>query len=331
MSVKIIAEIAQGYEGNQRQTLELTKAALSTNCDVIKFQCLYADETAVPSYVHYDFFKKLEMNISVWRSVNDLIKKKKKELMLNISGFKSLNVAKQLNLKSIKLHTTHFFFNDLISEIKNQFENLYFSIGGIELYEIKKFIERHKLYKKSFKGRINFTYGFQSNPTPIEKNNIFKLQSYIKTFPEFNFGFEDHTSKSNELKFITPLLALPLGIKHLEKHLTLKDRVIEDSESALNPEEFKKFVYNVRIFEKALGDGNLKLNNEELEYRKKMLKVVTANRNIKKFEKLKKKDLLLKRVGNSDYSFLNEVESVIGKKLKKNINKFDPISTKDLI
>ena len=58
MSVKIIAEIAQGYEGNQRQTLELTKAALSTNCDVIKFQCLYADETAVPSYVHYDFFKK---------------------------------------------------------------------------------------------------------------------------------------------------------------------------------------------------------------------------------------------------------------------------------
>ena len=49
MSIKIIAELAQGYEGNPRQTIELTKAALKTNCDIIKFQCLYADETAVPN------------------------------------------------------------------------------------------------------------------------------------------------------------------------------------------------------------------------------------------------------------------------------------------
>ena len=31
MSVKIIAELAQGYEGNPSQTIELTKAALKTN------------------------------------------------------------------------------------------------------------------------------------------------------------------------------------------------------------------------------------------------------------------------------------------------------------
>ena len=37
MRTKIIAELAQGYEGNPRQTLELTKAALRSNCDVIKF------------------------------------------------------------------------------------------------------------------------------------------------------------------------------------------------------------------------------------------------------------------------------------------------------
>ena len=39
--------------------------------------------------------------------IND--KKTKKELMLNISGFKSLKIAKDLNLNSVKLHTTHFF------------------------------------------------------------------------------------------------------------------------------------------------------------------------------------------------------------------------------
>ena len=29
--------------------------------------------------------------------------------MLNVSGFKSLKIAKDLDLRSVKLHTTHFF------------------------------------------------------------------------------------------------------------------------------------------------------------------------------------------------------------------------------
>ena len=331
MSIKIIAELAQGYEGNPRQTIELTKAALKTNCDIIKFQCLYADETAVPSYKHYKFFKKLEMDFKIWSQVNKMIKKQKKELMLNVSGFKSFKVARDLNLKSVKLHTTHFFFNDLIHEIKNEFQNLYFSIGGIHLNEIKNFIKKHNFDKKKFNNRINFTYGFQSSPTPIEKNNILKLKSYIKAFSGFNFGFEDHTSKNSELKLTTPLLALPLGIRHLEKHLTLKNKVIEDSESALTPNEFREFVFQVRTFEKALGDGNLKLSNEELKYRKNMLKVVIVNRKTKKFKKLKKEDVSLKRIKNSKKNCINEIEVVLGKKLKIEKNKFDPILEKDLL
>lgn len=331
MSVKIIAELAQGYEGNPNQTIELTKAALKTNCDIIKFQCLYADETAVPNYKHYKFFKQLEMDFEIWSQVNKIIKKQKKELMLNVSGFKSFKIAKNLGLKSVKLHTTHFFFNDLINEIKDEFQNLYFSIGGIHLSEIKNFIKKHNFNKKKFKNRVNFTYGFQSSPTPIEKNNILKLQSYIKAFPGFNFGFEDHTSKNSELKFTTPMLTLPLGVKHLEKHLTLKNKVIEDSESALDPNEFHKFVLQVRIFEKALGNGSLKLSNEELKYRKNMLKVVIVNKKIKKFEKLKKEDVSLKRIKNPKKNCINETENVIGKKLKINKNKFEPIFKQDLI
>ena len=84
----------------------------------------------------------------------------------------------------------------------------------------------------------------------------------------------------------------------MEKHLTLKNKVIEDSESALTPSEFHKFVIYVRTFERALGDGNLKLSEEELKYRKNMLKVVIANKKIKKLKKLKKEDVSLKRIKN---------------------------------
>ena len=43
---------------------------------------------------------------------------------------------------------------------------------------------------------------------------------------------------------------------------------------------------------------NLKLSEEELKYRKNMLKVVIVNKKIKKFEKLKKEDVSLKRINN---------------------------------
>ena len=62
----------------------------------------------------------------------------------------------------------------------------------------------------------------------------------------------------------------------------------------LNSQEFNKFVSYVRTFEEALGDGRLTLNREEIKYRNKMLKVVVANKNIDKFENLKKTDLSLK-------------------------------------
>ena len=107
MSVKIIAELAQGYEGNPSQTIELTKAALKTNCDIIKFQCLYADEKR-SRIINITSFLKTRNDFVIWSQVNKMIKKQK-ELMLNVSGFKSFKIAKDLNLKSVKLHTTHFF------------------------------------------------------------------------------------------------------------------------------------------------------------------------------------------------------------------------------
>ena len=61
-----------------------------------------------------------------------------------------VKIAKDLNLKSVKLHTTHF-FNDLINEIKDEFQNLYFSIGGIHLNEIKILLRNTVLIKKNLK------------------------------------------------------------------------------------------------------------------------------------------------------------------------------------
>ncbi len=61
MSVEIIAEAAQGYEGNVTQARLLARAAARAGADAVKFQLVYADELATPDYQYYDLFRNLEM------------------------------------------------------------------------------------------------------------------------------------------------------------------------------------------------------------------------------------------------------------------------------
>ena len=66
MKTEIIAEIAQGYEGNPKLAELLVKGAIVAKADAVKIQLVFADELCVPTYPHYDLFKSLEMDEEVW-------------------------------------------------------------------------------------------------------------------------------------------------------------------------------------------------------------------------------------------------------------------------
>ena len=55
--IEVIAEIAQGYEGQKKIAMLMVDAARKSNADSIKFQLVYADELATPGYQYYNFFK----------------------------------------------------------------------------------------------------------------------------------------------------------------------------------------------------------------------------------------------------------------------------------
>ena len=57
----IIAEAAQGYEGNPEIAKLLVIAAAKAGADAIKFQIIYADDIAVPNYQYYNLFKQLDI------------------------------------------------------------------------------------------------------------------------------------------------------------------------------------------------------------------------------------------------------------------------------
>lgn len=294
-NIEIIAEVAQGYEGNEKLTNLLTTAAIKSGASSVKFQLVYADELATPDYVWYELFKSLEMDEDVWKEVAHRVHENGQLLYFDVFGFASLSAAKNIGADGVKLSTTEFYNIDLMKEALQQFERVIISVGGISEPDIDDLVQNLLI---NYKEKICLIYGFQAEPTPLQQNNLLKLKTLSQKYPEFKLGFMDHSDGSNEDAYNLALVALGMGVNVIEKHITLDHSLeIEDFVSGLSPDNFIKFSDQIKRYEQALGQSSLDLTELELEYRNKAVKLVIATRDIKAGSTISKDDVALKRTG----------------------------------
>ena len=138
MKNKIIAELAQGFEGDLIKAKLLVNAAASSGADIAKLQLVYADELATPDYLHYELFKGLEMPDTSWKELFDYSKELNIELNFDIFGTKSLNLCQDIGVKGIKIHGTDITNVGLLKEVSvSNIKNIYLGGGGSNLEEIE--------------------------------------------------------------------------------------------------------------------------------------------------------------------------------------------------
>ena len=107
--IKIISEVAQGYEGNFNTAKKLLNSCLKSGADIIKFQLVYADELSTKSYKYYNLFKNLEMDFSNWKYLVQKTKKNNLQFFFDIFGDKSFELAKKLKVDGVKITSTDFY------------------------------------------------------------------------------------------------------------------------------------------------------------------------------------------------------------------------------
>ncbi len=319
-STKIICEVAQGYEGNPKLAEMLLESSFKTNADIVKFQLVYADELSTKSYKYYKLFKKLEMKEKIWRNLVGKAKKNKIKFYFDIFGDKSFNIAKKLKVDGVKITSTDFFNIKLIKKSLNYFDQVLLCVSGVKKNELIPYISRLKNTQK-----LVLMYGFQSEPTEIKDNNLYRIYELKKIFPRHKIGFMDHTHGDSEYSNLPSILSLGLGVDYLEKHITLdRELKLEDYISALTPNKFKNFVKLFKKAEAALGKIGFKLSKEELKYKKLASKNLVSKKKIRKGSKVSLNDLLLKRVKNNN-KILENPDTIIGKIAKKEIQKNKPL------
>jgi sialic acid synthase SpsE len=172
MKTEIIAEIAQGYEGNPKLAELLVKGALVAGADSVKLQLVYADELCVPSYPYHALFASLEMPDAVWQSLVSKVHEAGKKIYFDVYGQRSLAVAKNLGADGVKISTTDFHNLPLLKQAFAEFETVFVSIGGIPVEHIDEMIASIAVREK-----LTLMHGFQAEPTQIEDNNLARIKT----------------------------------------------------------------------------------------------------------------------------------------------------------
>ena len=332
----IIAEIGVNHNGDINTAKKLIKALSKMDIDAVKTQAFSAESLAstVSELANYQ-----SKNTSNFNSQYEMLKKYElsKEDLLHLSEYsKELDIKfftsvfsiddfdklKSLDNEYIKIPSGEFTNFELINKATEDYDNVILSTGLSDMKEVEAVIEWIRKKQESL-DNIFILHCTSSYPCPIDEVDIKSMMTIGKNF-NVKIGFSDHTE--NE---IASLLAVALGAKIIEKHVTL-DKNMEgpDHKASQDINEFDLFVEKIREAEKMIGKGDKQIQKSALENLNVVKKSIYASKNISKGEYFSKENTKpLRPAGGIDPININQL---INKKSRNNYQKGDQISTQEL-
>ena len=171
-------------------------------------------------------------------------------------------------------------------------------------------------------GILQCTSLYPASSTDINLNVI---KTLLNAFPKYPIGFSDHSIGVN-----CAVASIAIGGKIVEKHFTL-DRNMEGPDHCFSstPEELMQMVRSIREVELSMGSSIKRPVSDEISLRDKLRRSIVAARNIEKGEILTEDKITAKR-SNVKGLEPRYIEIIVGREVKKNISKDDPI-TMDLL
>ena len=325
----IVAEISGNHNGSKRSFLKHIKQAALNGADLIKIQTYEPKDITLNS-------KKKDFMIKegIWKNKNlfDLYKNahtpfkwhedafrlsKKLRIPIFSSPFSSRGVAllEKLNVPIYKLASLEITDFNLINEIAKTKKPIIVSTGCATINEIKECIKLiHKHHKK-----IILLHSVTKYPTKDDEANILKILKLKRIFKNTMIGLSDHTKS-----IYSSIAATSLGIVLVEKHFIINKKMkSEDVKFSIDKIELK----SLRLFtDKTFMMLNSKIKNNipNRQHRRSLF----AFKDIVKGRVIKKSDLISLRpkIGLCSSNFFK----IIGKTIKKDVKKNEPIYEKDI-
>lgn len=308
--IQLIGETAWHHDGDFNFMKELVQTiAKDTKADYIKLHLtLDIDEYMHNDHPGYEWAKKRMFSENQWDSIIQIVKQSGKKPMFLFNDTKAVDFGMKYRPDIVEIHSVCLNDSHLLSYLKECLlpeTRIVLGVGGTDVYEIENAVNTIN------SDNIVLMHGFQNYPTKYEDINFRKVQKLMQLYPNYEHGYADHTAWDNPHNEIITLLGAGLGMDYAEKHLTTvpgEDRT--DWQAAISIELFNSISVKLKVVEKALGDGNLALNDGEKSYSVfgPNKKAAILNRQVQKGEELSAELYSFKRT--SQTTDISQIEAL---------------------
>ena len=305
--IYVIAEMAYSHDGQRALAEQIVRDAAAAGADAISIHITHMPDYMVKHYGSgpgrvsagketrpvYDYLVDISLPFDDWRQVAATAKQAGLDLVVMPNDAPSLAFACTLNPAGLVVPPACFEDREFVEAVGRSGVPVYVRVGGATMGEIETVINQ---LRTAGNERITLLYGHQNYPTGVDNTNLLFLTCLKDTFG-LPVGIADHLDADDEFATVVPLLAVPLGVTCIEKHMTHdRGKRGEDFESALNRDEFKMMVERVRKAEQALGARHATaLDEASMRYRNAVRKRLVAARDIKAGERIDADALVAKR------------------------------------
>lgn len=313
----IIAEIGINHDGRISNAKKLIKQAKNAGASAVKFQIFKASSLGAPNSKVFKFFEKLKLDEKQLIQLMNLSKKLKIDFICSVFDKESLDIAKKLNLKKIKIASSEVTNSELLKEISKTKKKIILSLGMANEEEIADSL---KILKNN---SVELLHCVSIYPCEINETNLRRMISIKNKFKK-EVGYSDHSIGNDACK-----IALLLGAKTIEKHFTYnKNLNYGDHKLSADFKDLLDLVNFSKKCQSMMGSGKIKPSNKERKFSKLFRKGIYSKQNIKKNEIISLKKLEIRRP-ETIYKIKN-IYKIVGKKAKKEILKDKEIFIKNI-
>ncbi len=323
----IVAEVNSSHMGDMDKAKQMIDAAVEIGCDCVKFQSwspesLYSKSYYMNNPIGKKVLSKFSLKPEQLKELSEYCRKKYISFSSTPYSEKEVDfLVEECNPPYVKIASmdiNHYRFLDYIGRKKIP---VVLSTGMSDMEEIVKAVE---VLENAGTTQIVILHCVSVYPTVLTTVNLNNILGLRERFPKYPIGFSDHTVGDE-----AAVAATALGVAMIEKHLTLdRMKVGMENEMATEPEKFRTLVKKCTDIQIAMGTKERIVQPEELEQRKTMRRSVISAVDIPAGHIIEREDLYAKRPGTGISP--DKMDSLIGKKAKRNIEADMPILEEDV-
>lgn len=323
MKTLIIAEAGVNHNGDIELAKKLIDVATDAGADLVKFQTFSADRLVTQSALkaeyqvlatdkiesQHEMLRKLELTESMHHELINHCANR--EIGFFSTGFdiESINFLARLGQELFKIPSGEITNLPFLQHVGGLGKKVLLSTGMSNMHEVSAALNALELAGTP-KNRITVLHCTSSYPAEMSDVNLRAMLSIQDEFG-VEVGYSDHTLGTE-----VAIAAVALGAKVVEKHFTLdRNMTGPDHKASLEPDELIRMVAGIRSIEKALGDGNKVITQNEIQNRDVARKSIVASRDIQAGEVFTENNLTAKRPGTGISPM--KWDEVIGTKAKQ--------------